>query len=155
MSGGRLSGCNIPAIDRSDCMTKAKVTRLCWWCGIALPKGRRKYCSDDCAYMWLNEVTARLWWTGAPGAAMPRALKKANYQCEEPSCNETKKLEVHHIIPLRPGEPRHGSLKNNPINLIVLCRKHHEEWHHPPKPLKERTLNSEERIRLGQLSMPL
>lgn len=100
--------------------------KVCLRCGGAVAKGRRKYCGKECAYLYWRETVAVLWWGIASGAA----AKRANHQCE--SCYDRHFLEVHHIIPLAPGERRHNSPKNRQDNLIVLCRGCHELAHHSP-----------------------
>lgn len=100
--------------------------RGCLWCGGPLPKGRRKYCSDQHGYEYFIHHIEPLWWPNACRVALGRA----GHKCEVIGC-DGRPLEVHHIIPLRPGEPRWNSPKNAQINLMVLCRAHHEAEHHP------------------------
>ena len=99
----------------------------CAWCGNPLPKGRRKYCCDDCAYKYWQKFQAPLWWNNAKNMALARA----NYQCEAEGCGRRGGLEVHHEIRLEPWESRHNSPKNSQDNLRVLCRSCHEKAHHP------------------------
>lgn len=99
--------------------------KICLWCGGALPKGRRKYCSNECADLFFIHNIAPLWWNNARRIA----LSKANNTCER--CGRIGQLEVHHIIPLDIGEARHNSPKNKRENLQVLCRPCHEKEHHP------------------------
>lgn len=47
--------------------------------------------------------------------------KRDNYKCVR--CPSTKRLEVHHIVPLSRG----GT--NNKRNLITLCEKCHQKRH--------------------------
>ena len=97
----------------------------CLWCGNPLPKRRRKYCCDDCAFKyWQKYIAWRLWF-----AARNVALENAGYQCQ--GCGARGGLEVHHIVPLESGEPRHNTEKNAQDNLRVLCRPCHEKAHHP------------------------
>ena len=97
----------------------------CIYCQNPLPKRRQKYCSDLCNRRYFEEVLEPLWWNNARDVA----LRRANHCCEE--CGQKDKLEVHHLIFLEPGEKRHNSPKNRQDNLIVLCRRHHEQVHHP------------------------
>ena len=99
----------------------------CVQCHGPLPKRRRKYCSAVCSRFYFEQVIAPLWWSNARNMA----LKRANHRCEE--CGGKTKLDVHHVVYLEPGEPRHNSRKNTQSNLIVLCRQHHEHAHHPAK----------------------
>ena len=114
--------------------------RLCWCCGDPLPKGRRRYCSDDCGQVYFEVCIAPLWWVNA----RKLALKRANYRCEACGTQDTK-LEVHHINKLvdsswnssegyKRGDARWNSPKNAQENLQVLCRACHEKAHHPMKP---------------------
>lgn len=61
------------------------------------------------------------------------ALRRVGGRCDE--CGVTQRLEVHHVMPLERGENRWNSPKNTQANLIVLCRKHHDQAHHPPRSL--------------------
>jgi ribosomal protein S27AE len=97
----------------------------CLWCGKELPKRRRKYCSDECSHEYFIHNIAPLWWN----VAKERAIKRANHLCEK--CGKWGYLEVHHKEKLGKYEARHNSPKNRQDNLIVLCRKCHEEAHHP------------------------
>lgn len=104
-----------------------RIIKHCLWCNGELPKGRRKYCSDECANEYFERTIAPLWWNNAKSMA----LKKAGNKCE--NCGSTEKLEVHHIVSLEPWELRHNSLKNRQDNLKVLCRDCHERAHHGAK----------------------
>ena len=99
----------------------------CLYCGGALPKHRRKYCSTRCSIRYSQEYLEPFWWNNARAVA----LQRANHRCEE--CGSETGIEVHHVTPLGPREPRHMSPKNTQSNLIVLCRDHHEQAHHPAK----------------------
>lgn len=112
-----------------ECTGFENTPRRCWWCGAPLPGRRRRYCSDMCGEAYLTKCVHPLWWTGAEGAAVPMALRRAGYQCQEHGGVHKGGLEVHHIIPLGEGERRHKSPKNNQVNLIVLCTAHHKAEH--------------------------
>ena len=99
----------------------------CLWCERPLPKGRRKYCSDECSMWYFIYKIEPLWW----GNAVKQALDRAENKCE--NCGSIEKLEVHHIIGLESGEQRHNSKKNSQDNLKVLCRQCHERAHHGAK----------------------
>jgi len=99
--------------------------KQCLWCNKPLPKGRRKYCSDHCGYLYWREYIAILWWPNAKAVA----LERAGNQCA--ICGRQGDLEVHHIIKLDSGESYHNSPKNTQDNLQVLCRPCHEKAHHP------------------------
>ena len=101
--------------------------KACLYCGGPLPKGRRKYCSDQCSASYWQENILPLWW----GNAAATALRRTDGRCEE--CGSPEHLEVHHLVHLARGELRHNSPKNVQSNLIVLCRPHHTQIHHPPK----------------------
>ncbi len=98
--------------------------KVCLWCDKPLPKGRRKYCCDECSHEYFVNKIACLWWSNAVAMAQERA----NYKCED--CGNKDKLEVHHIIKLDRFENRHNSPKNSQDNLRVLCRPCHEDAHH-------------------------
>jgi len=99
--------------------------RLCVYCGGPLPKGRCKYCSDVCSTRYFQEYIEPFWWTNARSVA----LKRAGGRCEE--CGSQDKIEVHHVVYLEPGDQRWNNPKNVQSNLLVLCRQHHEQTHHP------------------------
>jgi hypothetical protein len=98
--------------------------RTCLWCGGPLPKGRRKYCSDEHSWEYFVHHIKPLWWNHATLIA----LERANHKCEV--CGSEVNLEVHHKEKLGPGEPRHNNPKNRQDNLVVLCRYCHEKQHH-------------------------
>lgn len=101
--------------------------RLCAQCQKPLPKGRRKYCSDECSYDYWKYHYGILWWNVAKGIALERAGRK----CEVCGAGMMDvNLEVHHIEKLDRGEDYHNSPKNQQDNLRVLCRQCHEEMHH-------------------------
>lgn len=104
-----------------------QTVKICRYCHGPLPKGRRKYCSDRCAFRYFQEVIEPLWWS----SAVRVAKRRTDGRCEE--CGAARHLEVHHLISLEKGEPRHNSPKNVQSNLVVLCRQHHNQIHHPPK----------------------
>ena len=97
--------------------------KTCLWDNKELPKGRRRYCSDECAQQYFAHKIAPLWWINAKNIA----LESANHCCL--SCGSIAK-EVHHIIPLEFGESYHNSQKNKQANLQPLCRACHEKAHH-------------------------
>lgn len=119
--------------------------KTCLYCSKPLPKGRRKYCSDECSNKYFLEFIAPLWWNNA----VKMALKRAKSRCEKCGIqSHLAKLEVHHKRKLEPGELRHNSPKNNQDNLLVLCKTCHEMEHH----IKYR--NQQEAIRLqGELEL--
>ena len=47
-------------------------------------------------------------------------LKKANYRCQYPGCNQSHYLQIDHIHPVRKG----GSNKQE--NLQILCASHNQ-----------------------------
>jgi len=97
--------------------------KSCLWCGKPLPKRRRKYCSDECAYEYSIHNIKPLWWQCARAVA----LERADYKCEK--CERAGRLEVHHIEPLARFEDRWNSPKNRQDNLMVLCCACHEDAH--------------------------
>ena len=99
--------------------------KVCLWCEKPLPKRRRKYCGDECAFSYWEKNIVPLWWSNA----VRMALRRTNHHCE--GCEETRYLEVHHIEHLERFEARHNSPKNRQDNLKVLCRDCHEKEHHP------------------------
>jgi len=116
------------------------VTR-CIWCGNKLPKGRRKYCSEDCAYLYFQKYKAPLWWSNA----REMALRRTSYRCEV--CGSKSDLQIHHKVLLEAGEPRDNSPKNEQSNLQVLCRSCHEKAHH-----SQNTIETH-RVPNGQLAL--
>jgi ATP-dependent DNA helicase RecQ len=50
-------------------------------------------------------------------------LERDGYHCSVPGCNETKRLNVHHIFPVKYGG------QDTPANLITLCDIHHKGYH--------------------------
>lgn len=105
-------------------MSQSNKKKLCLWCNSELPKGRRKYCSDDCSDEYFTHRIGPLWWRNA----VQMALERAGNKCED--CGSVDKLEVHHKELLEPWEQRHNSYKNSQDNLKVLCRACHERVHH-------------------------
>jgi len=99
--------------------------KLCLWCEKELPKGRRKYCSDECSYQYYIHNVAHLWWNNAKKIA----LERAHNMCED--CGSGRSLEVHHKEKLVNNKSRQNSPLNRQDNLIVLCRDCHEKRHHP------------------------
>lgn len=119
------------------------MSKECEYCGNPLPKGRRKFCSDECQQKNFQEKIAPLWWPNA--CAM--ALERAGNRCEE--CGSTSDLQVHHKDPLF-GEQRFNNPKNRLDNLLVLCRECHWKKHrHGGKP----KTTIEKLIEAGQLSL--
>lgn len=115
-------------------------TKSCIWCNSPLPKRRRKYCSDECSGEYFVHCVKPLWWS----CATQMALERAENKCED--CGTRGPLEVHHIIPLAPFEPRWNSHKNSQDNLVVLCRCCHERVHHgdPAKRTKSGVIPKEQ-----------
>jgi 5-methylcytosine-specific restriction endonuclease McrA len=103
----------------------------CAWCGAALPKRRRTWCSDRCSgAFWTNH-----WWTLARRAAK----KRDRYRCTR--CGErapkrnspdwrllrkTKRVEVNHIVQARGAHVRLSCL-HHLTNLETLCVTCHKE----------------------------
>ena len=108
-------------------MPQVAVQKVCLYCAEPLPKGRRKYCSARCSILYGQENLYPLRW----GNAVATALRRTGGCCEE--CGSSERLEVHHLVHLAQGERRHNSPKNVQSNLIVFCRQHHTQVHHPPK----------------------
>ncbi len=97
----------------------------CAWCGKALPKRRRTWCSDRCSKaFWTNH-----WWSLARRAAK----RRDKYRCKRcghvpPKRNTTEwrktrktaRLEVNHIAP---ALGKHGTLScvHHLVNLETLC----------------------------------
>lgn len=106
---------------------KVTIQKSCLYCAAPLPKGRRKYCSDRCSLSYFQEKIKPFWWNRAKATA----LRRAGDRCED--CSSRDHLEVHHLVPLAPGEARWNSPKKVQSNLIVLCRRHHNQTHHPPR----------------------
>ena len=100
--------------------------KVCLYCAGPLPKGRRKYCSQRCYIFYWQENLYPWDWNNARAVA----LRRTHGRCEE--CGSPEHLEVHHLVHLANGELRHNSPKNVQSNLMVLCREHHTQIHHPP-----------------------
>ena len=128
-------------------------TGRCFWCGEDI-EGRRRYCSGRKG-CWTRYQEHFRW-----GYASARCLKHYEYTCA--NCrlelypaywNGTRRLEVHHIIPLN-GEERTVSVYNIFWNLICLCHACHIELHavmRPPKLDKNLTVDWwNEALKVGQ-----
>lgn len=86
----------------------------CWVCGDALPKRRRKYCTDDCRLVfYVNHI-----WT----MAREHALRLSRWTCK--TCGERKRLEVNHVVP-RVGKGYGFGCAHHQDNLEVLCHACH------------------------------
>ncbi|MDD5288426.1 MAG: HNH endonuclease signature motif containing protein [Dehalococcoidales bacterium] len=93
----------------------------CWWCGADFPDTHaRRYCSRKCRGNYQNNF----YWTWASNAA----LRRDGYRCQECGVRGKRRLQVHHLVPLK-GSNRIISVLNKPENLIVLCKKCHRKRH--------------------------
>lgn len=129
----------------AQCSLAHRTPQRCGWCGGALPKGRRTWCSDRCADgFWKNH-----WWSLARRAAK----RRDKYRCarcghvpvKRPSkrvpiapsaynaamrawrkARTRDRLEVNHRIPCN---GRHGTLScdHHLENLETLCVACHQE----------------------------
>lgn len=117
-----------------------KPLRICEECGDVLGRGRRKYCSDECADKGYRKRAWRHWW-----AARQLALERVGGKCER--CG-AEGQEVHHIVPLPPDEPRHNTQWNGQHNLEVLCQPCHEKAHIELRKLGKEA-NMERMIKIG------
>lgn len=124
-------------------------SRLCWWCGGALPKRRRHWCCEE----HMHEYERHYIWTYARDWCLKRygnrcancgaryihistwpyysVHNQVRYGETEPyapsSCLFTRNgLQAHHIVPLD-GEYRVVNALNHPDNLIALCTVCHGE----------------------------
>lgn len=88
--------------------------RLCAWCGDPLPKGRRRWCSDECGRAYSDNHS----WTSARQAAKERD----GFRCAE--CGASYPLEVHHKDPVGARGYGHGC-QHHLDGLVTLCRGHH------------------------------
>ena len=56
-----------------------------------------------------------------------KALKSAKYQCEWANCNDTKWLELAHLVGIGMGG-MNNKLSNNLNNVMMLCKFHHDMY---------------------------
>ncbi len=60
-------------------------------------------------------------------------LGVAGFKCQKPKCKEKKNLQIHHLIMRRAKDFmdfwRYASQRYYWANQIVLCSKHHREYH--------------------------
>ena len=89
---------------------------LCRRCGKALPKYKRKWCSEECALLYYRNHN----WSVARRAALTRD----GHQCVRLSCGSVLNLEVNHIIP-RLGQGYLPGCHNHLDNLETLCHDCH------------------------------
>lgn len=111
----------------------------CKQCGKTMP-GRpdRVFCSSECYAKFRAEQAALLLPYGPNWNRQRRkALKRANYTCEE--CGGTtngRNLDVHHIIPFEEFGLERYKKANALSNLTALCRschmKAHADWGFQP-----------------------
>lgn len=106
-----------------------KLKGKCIYCGIDLPKRKRKYCSSECKWKSSHSIN------DLNVTSLRRYIhQKDNFECQK--CGEHfsditpagAELtyhwgEVHHIIPLFKGGIDHYS------NMILLCNKCHKKIH--------------------------
>lgn len=135
----------------------------CRWCDEPLPKGRRRWCSDECNSAYLGE---HLW-----GWVNSQVYRERNGTCEKCGINyDNAKLdanmtvdgrdnqfhsregvaldrrgrplrfEVHHITPLGLGRSRPSfSCLHHKEGLLLLCLACHNDEHTgPPSVAKQR-----------------
>lgn len=105
----QLSRCRVAHGDRGD--------GLCAWCGEPRPKGRRRWCSDECSYLWRDHH----WWAYAREAALARD----GWACV--LCGDTEDLEVHHLVPVKASGGYGPGCQHHQGNLQTLCHAHHVE----------------------------
>lgn len=86
----------------------------CGVCDVELPKGRRSWCSRECAEAFYSQ---HIW-----GFARPAVLKRDGYACRR--CGGSGDLEVNHIIP-RNGLGYGNGCHHHQDNLETLCRQCH------------------------------
>lgn len=132
-------------------------TGRCFWCGEPI-EGRRRYCRrrKGC---WTRYQEHFNWIFAAH-----KALRESDYTCANCGLqlyraywNTTRRLEVHHIIPLN-GEGRAMHVYNIFWNLIVLCRDCHLLIHaamRPPKLAKGAVDSWGDAEKIGQSIMNL
>lgn len=127
-------------VDIRDCVTfiDAKPGQ-CWWkpCGNPLPKGRRKWCSDECGRKWMVEHM----WTEARNAAILRdegkcqhcgkvvafirTFGRGDHQFQRHvNVHTDRPPEVNHIEPRR-GQGYASGCHNHLDNLETLCHDCH------------------------------
>lgn len=92
----------------------------CDRCGKHLPKGRRRWCSDDCATFNYREFSRQHDWT----AAREAALKRDGVKCVRCGVSRYSLLEVNHIVP-RNGQGYGRGCHNHLDNLETLCHRCH------------------------------
>lgn len=61
--------------------------------------------------------------TTIPPRTRREVLARDKHRCQAPSCDRTRFLEVHHMVPRKMGGTNH------PENLITLCGACHRLWH--------------------------
>jgi 5-methylcytosine-specific restriction endonuclease McrA len=92
---------------------------LCSWCGSRLPRGRARWCSDDCSHAWAEN---HIWTT-----ARKARLKRDAHRCS--ICGSTDALHVHHDPPVNPRIGYRRSCAHHQDRLRTLCAAHHVAVH--------------------------
>lgn len=86
---------------------------LCLQCEALVPKGRQKYCSDACLYLFLEN---HRW-----DSVRKNVLRRDGFRCQICSTRfASSKLHVDHIIPVRSGIDPFDQK-----NMRTLCKECH------------------------------
>lgn len=99
----------------------------CVICGDELPRGRRRYCSDGCAY-WILNIKNIDW-----GLFAKKIMKRDGNKCF--NCSSTSNLEVHHITPLKDGGKQFD--EDNCLTLCFPCHRRTKEAHRNPSKFRK------------------
>lgn len=101
-----------PLVDEV-CLPGAGIPDVCDRCEAELPKGRKRWCSDDCSLTYyLHHI-----WQYARNAALRRDKHRCVNGCEP---DDVTPLEVDHIKAARGAHSKHACV-HHLDNLRTLC----------------------------------
>jgi 5-methylcytosine-specific restriction endonuclease McrA len=100
-------------------MLRVHVGGLCDRCGSALPRLRKRWCSDECSRWAYLEFAKQHDWNAAREAAMKRDGRKC-VKCGD----HHYPLQVNHIVP-RNAQGYGRGCHHHLSNLETLCRRCH------------------------------
>lgn len=107
-----------PLVDEA-CLPGAGMPGVCDRCEVELPKGRKRWCSDDCAAHYYRHHI----WQYARNAALRRDKRRCVNGCV--FVDSTVPLEVDHIEAAKGAHSKHACVHHldNLRTLCVPCHK--------------------------------
>lgn len=105
-----------PLVDEA-CLPGAEIPGVCDRCEAELPKGRSRWCSDDCSLTYYRDHI----WQYARSATLRRDGHACVNGCER---DYVTALEVDHIVAARGAHSKHSCVHHRD-NLRTLCRPCH------------------------------